>query len=120
MIINRLPPEPSRKREIKFHIVPSFPNPDQLVIDPFFPGDSYCLLICLIFHPKNLTWLSACLEHTVVSSFFWLSLGNTLDLRDFFSRMPLGSMELFNTARSVYCLFQRTPDNTFEKIIIIL
>ena len=54
---------PSRERKIKFHVVPSFPNPDPLVIDPFSPGDSYCLLAFLILCPKSLAWISAFLGH---------------------------------------------------------
>lgn len=33
-----------RERRVKFQTVPSFPNPDLTVIDPFYPRDSYWLL----------------------------------------------------------------------------
>ena len=44
-----------QKNETKFHIVPYFPSPDLLVIDPFSPRDSYYLLACLILCPKGLS-----------------------------------------------------------------
>lgn len=34
-------------RKVKFNVIPSFPNPDPLVINPSSPRDSYCLLVCL-------------------------------------------------------------------------
>ena len=48
-----------RVRNVKFHVIISFPNPDPLVIDPFSPKDSYYLLVCLILCPRNLAWQSS-------------------------------------------------------------
>ena len=51
-------------RKVKFQVFPSFPKPEPLVVDPFSPRNSRCLLVCLILCPANLAWLSACLGHT--------------------------------------------------------
>lgn len=40
---------PSQERMIKFHVVPSFLNPDPLATDPFFVSVSYHLLVSLFF-----------------------------------------------------------------------
>ena len=39
----------SQERMIKFHVVPSFLNPDPLATDPFSVSVSYCLLVSLFF-----------------------------------------------------------------------
>ena len=53
---------PAQEGKVKFPIVPSFPNSDWkekiLVIDPFSPTDSYCL-IAVSLHVLR-TWLSSC------------------------------------------------------------
>lgn len=76
------------KRKIKFHYVSSSPNPVPLVIDLFSPGNSYGLPAYVILHPKNLAGFSACWVMQVVRSFFWLSLGVTLDPRKVVSFAP--------------------------------
>ena len=68
-----------QKRTVKFYFVPSSPNSDgrkkkmcvlvglpieankfaleyPLVVDSFSPRDTYCLLVCLVLYPENLTW----------------------------------------------------------------
>lgn len=40
---------PSQERMIKFHVVPSFLNPDPLATDPFSVSVSYHLLVSLFF-----------------------------------------------------------------------
>ena len=67
---------PRSPSKVKFHAVPSFPNPDwqeknickdyifecdswisfrhPLVVDPFSRRDSYCLLVCLVLCPESL------------------------------------------------------------------
>ena len=43
--------------KVKFHVIPSFLNPDwqeNTVINPWFPRDIYCLLVCLNLCPENL------------------------------------------------------------------
>lgn len=102
MSISRLPLEPSQEREIKSHIVPFFPAPDQLVTDPFSPREKSFFLAGLVLYPK--AWLSAHLRYSSCS-FFWLYLGVTLDLVRITSfaytlKMPFRSMGLFNTARN--------------------
>ena len=50
------------ERKIKYHVIPSFPKPDTVVIDPFSPNDNCHLLFC----------------HYLSLSFFWPSLGVAL------------------------------------------
>ena len=48
---------PGQEREAKFHVVPSFLNPDwqeETVINPSFPRDIYCLLVHLNLCPEKL------------------------------------------------------------------
>lgn len=40
---------PSQERKIKFHVVPPFPNPDRLVINPFLLGTAITIFLCLVF-----------------------------------------------------------------------
>ena len=58
---------PSQETKIKFHIVPSFPNSNTSVTDPFSPRDIYCLLACLV------TWLGIlpAWDMQAVGSFLW-------------------------------------------------
>ena len=48
--------EPSWKRKIKFHMVPSFLNSDPLVIDHFSSSNSCYLFVCLVLCPENFAW----------------------------------------------------------------
>ena len=112
--------ERGRERKGKFHVVLSFPNShgqeNTLAIDPFLPGNSYCLLVCLILCPENLDWqlsgwglytygqteiLTCQLSEEVSTSFFWLFGGVALDLQRvvLFTSSPRTSlvpMGLFN------------------------
>lgn len=60
----------------------------------------------------------------VLSPFFWLFLGVTLDLGRVVSFvpslwMPLASMGLFNIARNIYCLSQLKLDKIFERLFFL-
>ena len=50
---------PGQGREVKFHVVPSFPNTDwqeKTVINPSFLRGIYCLLVHLNLCPEKLPW----------------------------------------------------------------
>lgn len=109
---------PRSEKEIKFHNASSFPNPEPLLIDPFFPKGSFCLPA---LHPKYSTWLSACLGHAGCGFFFGLSLGVTLDLEKiiYFAPSlgkPLESKGLFSITRNIHCLSRLKTDKIFERI----
>lgn len=77
----------SQERKMKFHAMPSFPNPDPLLNDPFSPCDNYCLFAHLVLHPNNWALLSACLGHSGYW-FFWMSLKVAVDLGKVVSFAP--------------------------------
>lgn len=52
VFVNQLPTEPSPEKKIKFHIVPSFPNPGQFIIDTLSPRDNNDFLAFILQ-----TWL---------------------------------------------------------------
>lgn len=63
----------SRERKIKFHIIPSLTNPDELVIDPFSPSDNWCVLRTWLANHQVGSPKYGCIEMTVASH-FWLDM----------------------------------------------
>lgn len=109
---NRLPSEPSGEREIKIHVITSFPNPGPLVINPFSHGNNY-FFSCVFYFKSKEHGLAFCLPMACILLvpffFFWLFLGVALNRIKIVSftpilRMLLGYMKLFNTAITLYCL----------------
>lgn len=73
---NRLPSEPSGEREIKIHVITSFPNPGPLVINPFSHGNNY-FFSCVFYFKSKEHGLAFCLPMAcilLVPFFFFLAI----------------------------------------------
>lgn len=71
LIFKSIPPEPRWEREIRIHIIPSFPSPDPLVMDPFFL-ELLFPLVSLVLHRKNVAGLSTCFSSLLGYLWEWL------------------------------------------------
>lgn len=119
--------------------------------NPFSPRDSYCLLVCLVLCPENLAgqpqgwrtskiWLQKCGLHSICSlagvlltvassqgdclsvSFFWLSLGVTLDLEKIVPSAPsLGYILVQGSVQysQEYSLSQLKSHKVLEGIFVL-
>ena len=117
-----------------------------MVKDPFSPRDSYCLLIGLIFCPKNMAWQPSgwggprnAWTEIRVMLYLWLeshhlaarggnclSLGEGISGHDYGSWVgislvfslvkSLGSVGLFRTPSNIYSPSQLKPDKIFERV----
>ena len=92
------------REEKKISHCPFLPNPDPSAIEFLSPRDSYCLLASLSL---GLAFCLPVWDGQVPGSFFWLSLGLTLDFRKVilsaFSLETLLTLKegLFNIARNI-------------------